>query len=435
MRTTFRLKNPEAKKETVVFVDIVHATVRTKFYTPITLNPKYWDQQTERLRLPSTEKDDLTMEELEKAINLKLSDIEGLIKKYPLHCLKNDLVESADGLKKYLEAVIKPMNVKQGFVFLVDYIEKSYLPGCESGVITFLKDNQYRRYSKGTVKSKKGVLFALKAFEAERFRIRFEKVDMDFYDSFLKWSESKGHKINQMGKVIKEIKTVMRYAYEQGIHHNTTWENRKFSVLREDITSVALSKNELDRLMALPLTGTEKYYRDAFLVGCYTALRISDYKEITLDQIKEREGYKIIELTTQKTKAPVKIPIASEIEHILSDPTFYGRSLIEQKLNYKIKELCKRAGINEIIEVVRNNRGMQTITRHEKHELVSSHTARRSGATYLYNIHGRTLDVMQITGHKSERAFLKYIKISSEEVAERMAPKIVNSTKNQLRVV
>ena len=435
MRTTFRLKNPEAKKETVVFVDIVHATVRTKFYTPITLNPKYWDQQTERLRLPSTEKDDLTMEELEKAINLKLSDIEGLIKKYPLHCLKNDLVESADGLKKYLEAVIKPMNVKQGFVFLVDYIEKSYLPGCESGVITFLKDNQYRRYSKGTVKSKKGVLFALKAFEAERFRIRFEKVDMDFYDSFLKWSEGKGHKINQMGKVIKEIKTVMRYAYEQGIHHNTTWENRKFSVLRKDITSVALSKNELDRLMALPLTGTEKYYRDAFLVGCYTALRISDYKEITLDQIKEREGYKIIELTTQKTKAPVKIPIASEIEHILSDPTFYGRSLIEQKLNYKIKELCKRAGINEIIEVVRNNRGMQTITRHEKHELVSSHTARRSGATYLYNIHGRTLDVMQITGHKSERAFLKYIKISSEEVAERMAPKIVNSTKNQLRVV
>ncbi len=435
MRTTFRLKNPEAKKETVVFVDIVHATVRTKFYTPITLNPKYWDQQTERLRLPSTEKDDLTLEELEKAINLKLSDIEGLIKKYPLHCLKNDLVESADGLKKYLEAVIKPMNVKQSFVFLVDYIEKSYLPGCESGVITFLKDNQYRRYSKGTVKSKKGVLFALKAFEAERFRIRFEKVDMDFYDSFLKWSEGKGHKINQMGKVIKEIKTVMRYAYEQGIHHNTTWENRKFSVLREDITSVALSKNELDRLMALPLTGTEKYYRDAFLVGCYTALRINDYKEITLDQIKERDGYKIIELTTQKTKAPVKIPIASEIEPILSDPSFYGRSLIEQKLNYKIKELCKRAGINEIIEVVRNNRGMQTITRHEKHELVSSHTARRTGATYLYNIHGRTLDVMQITGHKSERAFLKYIKISSEEVAERMASKILNPGQRNLKVV
>lgn len=435
MRTTFRLKNPEAKKDTVIFVDIVHATVRTKFYTPITVSPRYWDQQAECFRLPSTEKDDPTMEELEKAINIKLSDIDGLIKKHPLHCLKNDLVESADGLKKYLEAVLRPNEVKQDFVFLTDYIEKSYLPGCESGVITFLKDNQYRRYSKGTVKSKKGILFALKAFEAERFRIRFEKVDMDFYDSFLKWSEGKGHKINQMGKVIKEIKTVMRYAYEQGIHHNTTWENRKFSVLREDITSVALSKNELDRLMALPLTGTEKYYRDAFLVGCYTALRISDYKEITLDQIKERDGYKIIELTTQKTKAPVKIPIASEIEPILSDPSFYGRSLIEQKLNYKIKELCKRAGINEIIEVVRNNRGMQTITRHEKHELVSSHTARRTGATYLYNIHGRTLDVMQITGHKSERAFLKYIKISSEEVAERMAPKILKASKSQLMAI
>ena len=429
------MKNRDSKSETVVFVDIIHKTLRTKFYTPIAVNPKYWNQPAERLKLPSSERQDPAMVDLEDATNLKLENIESLIKKYSLHCLKNDLTESADGLKKYLEAVLKPNEAKQGFVFLTDYIEKSYLPGCESGVITFLKDNQYRRYSKGTVKSKKGVLFALKAFEAERVRIRFEKVDMDFYDSFLKWSEGKGHKINQMGKVIKEIKTVMRYAYEQGIHHNSTWENRKFSVLREDITSVALSKNELDRLMALPLTGTEKHYRDAFLVGCFTALRISDYKNISPDQIKNRDGYKILELIPQKTKGAVKIPIAAEIEPILSDPAFYQRSLIEQKLNYKIKELCKRAGINEIIEVVRNNRGMQTITRHEKHELVSSHTARRTGATYLYNIHGRTLDVMQITGHKSERAFLKYIKISSEEVAERMATKILNSRRGSLSVV
>lgn len=435
MKTTFRLKNPDARNETVVFVDIVHATVRTKFYTPVAVSPKYWNQPTERFKLPSAEKHDPTMVEIEDGINLKLSEIERLIKKYPLHCLKHDLTESADGLKKFLESVLKPTEKKQGFVFLVDYLERSYLPGCESGVITFLKNNQYRRYSPGTLKSKKGVLYALKEFEAARFRIRFEKVDMDFYDAFLKWSEGKGHKINQMGKVIKEIKTIMRYAYEQGIHNNTTWENRKFSVLREDITSVALSKSELDKLIALPLTGTEKHYRDAFLVGCYTALRISDYKSISPDQIKKREGYKILELIPQKTKGAVKIPIAPEIEPILSDPEFYKRSLIEQKLNYKIKELCKRAGINEIIEVVRNNRGMQTITRHEKYELVSSHTARRTGATYLYNLSGRTLDVMQITGHKSERAFLKYIKISAEEVAERMAPKILKAGRETLMAI
>jgi len=213
------------------------------------------------------------------------------------------------------------------------------------------------------------------------------------------------------------------------------WDNRKFAVLKEAVTSVALSNDELERLMALSLTGTEKHYRDVFLVGCYTALRISDYKRITPENIKDRGTYKVIEIITQKTKAKVVIPIASEILHILTDPSFFGRTLIEQKLNYKIKELCKRAGIDETIEVVRNTKGMQTITKHEKHELVSSHTARRTGATYLYTVHDKTLDVMKITGHKSERAFLNYIKISSEEAAERMAPKIIKTQQRKLRTV
>jgi len=347
----------------------------------------------------------------------------------------NGISESAAGLKKHLESLQHPKAEIKEFVFLVDFIEQVYIPGCESGVITFFRDNQYRRYSPGTMKSKRGVIYALKEFESARFRIRFDKVDMDFYDSFIKWSESQGHKINQTGKVIKEIKTIMRYAYDQGIHNTKTWDNRKFAVLQEAVTSVALSKDELERLMALPLAGTEKHYRDVFLVGCYTALRISDYKRITPENVKDRGAYKIIEIITQKTKAKVVIPIATEILPILSDPSFYGRSLIEQKLNYKIKELCERAGINEIIEVVRNTKGMQTITKHEKHELVSSHTARRTGATYLYTVHDKTLDVMKITVHKSERAFLNYIKISSEEAAERMAPKILNTSRRKLNLV
>lgn len=436
MRTTFRLKDKEAKKETAIFVDIVHAGSRLKFYTDISIPPRLWSSKEERLKVPYSEKDyDPFMKEYEEITNLKLSDVKAEIKKYPRYCIMNGIAESAAGLKKHLESFQQPKAEIKEFVFLVDFIEQVYIPGCESGVITFFRDNQYRRYSPGTMKSKRGVIYALKEFESTRFRIRFDKVDMDFYDSFIKWSESHGHKINQTGKVIKEIKTIMRYAYEQGIHNNTSWDNRKFAVLQEAVTSVALSNDDLELLMALPLSGTEKHYRDVFLVGCYTALRISDYKRITLENIKDRGTYKVIEIITQKTKAKVVIPIASEILHILNDPSFFGRTLIEQKLNYKIKELCKRAGIDEIIEVVRNTKGMQTISKHEKYELVSSHTARRTGSTYLYNIHGRTLDVMQITGHKSEKAFLKYIKISSEEAAGRMAPKILNTHRGILSVV
>jgi integrase len=436
MKTTFRLKDKDARNETAVYVDIVHATIRTKFYTNISVPPKYWSQKDERIKVPliaiNTEP---FLEDLQESVNLKLSDIDALIKKYPRHCLKNDLVESADGLKKHLETILQPSIEKQDFVFLVDYIERSYLPGCESGIITFMKHNQYMRYSAGTLKSKKGVLFALKEYEKTRPRIRFEKVDMDFYETFIKWSESKGHKINQTGKIIKEIKTVMRYAYEQGLHNNTSWDTKKFAILQEAVTSIYLTNNELIRLKALSLTGSEKHYRDFFLVGCYTALRVSDYKRITPEHIKQKDGFKVIEITTQKTKTKVMVPIAEEIQSILDDPNFYGRSLIEQKLNKKIKDLCKEAGITEMIEIVRNVKGLQSITKVEKYKLVSSHTGRRTGATNLFNIHKISKDVMQITGHKSERAFFNYIRTTTEDAAERLAPTILNTRRDQLKIV
>lgn len=53
------------------------------------------------------------------------------------------------------------------------------------------------------------------------------------------------------------------------------------------------------------------------------------------------------------------------------------------------------------------------------YELVSSHICRRSFATNLYG-HLPNLTIMQITGHKTESSFLRYIKITSREHAEKL---------------
>ena len=55
-----------------------------------------------------------------------------------------------------------------------------------------------------------------------------------------------------------------------------------------------------------------------------------------------------------------------------------------------------------------------------KWEMVSSHTARRSFATNEYLNGTSTLTIMAVTGHRTEKAFLKYIKVSKKEEAERM---------------
>jgi integrase len=50
--------------------------------------------------------------------------------------------------------------------------------------------------------------------------------------------------------------------------------------------------------------------------------------------------------------------------------------------------------------------------------MLTSHTARRSFATNEYLAGTPTLTIMAIIGHKTEKAFLRYIKLSSSEHAK-----------------
>lgn len=90
----------------------------------------------------------------------------------------------------------------------------------------------------------------------------------------------------------------------------------------------------------------------------------------------------------------------------------------EQKLNDYVKEVCKKVGIDEVVEgskmdpeTKRKVKGL-----YPKYELISTHTCRRSFATNLY---GKlpTHAIMAITGHTKESTFLKYIKMTEKENA------------------
>ena len=65
--------------------------------------------------------------------------------------------------------------------------------------------------------------------------------------------------------------------------------------------------------------------------------------------------------------------------------------------------------------------GKKITTAYEKWQLVSSHTGRRSFATNLYKSGFPSISIMNITGHKTEAAFLKYIKVTPEEHARLLA--------------
>lgn len=74
-------------------------------------------------------------------------------------------------------------------------------------------------------------------------------------------------------------------------------------------------------------------------------------------------------------------------------------------------------GITEKNEVSYVENGEKKTYLVDKCDLVKTHTARRSGATNMYLTGIPTIAIMKITGHKTEKKFMKYIKITEEQTA------------------
>ncbi len=64
----------------------------------------------------------------------------------------------------------------------------------------------------------------------------------------------------------------------------------------------------------------------------------------------------------------------------------------------------------------RNSKGEVMMPRYN---CVTTHTARRSGITNMYLTHKYTiLQMMHVSGHKTQKTFMDYIKLSSDEIAD-----------------
>ena len=64
--------------------------------------------------------------------------------------------------------------------------------------------------------------------------------------------------------------------------------------------------------------------------------------------------------------------------------------------------------------------GIRRSATYFKWELITTHTARRSFATNAYLGNVPSISIMKITGHRTEKSFLKYIKISQEDNANKL---------------
>lgn len=241
-------------------------------------------------------------------------------------------------------------------------------------------------------------------------------IDTAFFFRLVQKLKALEYSVNYIGSIAKKLKTVMSEGYKLKYHTNTDFH--QFSAPMEEASTVYLTQNEVDRLWGLTLTDeTERRSRDLFLLGCYTAMRFSDYSRLTLDNI--RDG--MIYFTQKKTAGRVVVPASPRVLAILKRNGGEAPKVGQEVLNRTIKAVCFKARIFDKVEVTKSKGGRHETRLVEKYTQVSSHTARRTAATLLYQSGVPASAVMQLTGHKTETDFYKYIRTTREENARRLA--------------
>lgn len=262
----------------------------------------------------------------------------------------------------------------------------------------------------------KNVLNDFKTYRGKEFD--FQDIDRKFYNELINFMiEKKDYSVNTYGRAIKFIKTVLHAATDQG--YNTKEDFKKvFRGTSEQSDSFCLDENEIQKLYEKDLSHCEKLekVRDMFIIGCWTGLRFGDFTTIQksdIDMAKNR-----IRVFTSKTKHKVVIPIHWMVKAIIEKYEYkLPEPISNQKFNLYLKDAAKEAEINEPFVKKITKGGKELTISHLKHEVISSHCARRSFATNSFKRGIQPYLIMQITGHKTEREFIKYLKISDEEYA------------------
>jgi len=249
-------------------------------------------------------------------------------------------------------------------------------------------------------------------------------IDVDYYNEFRDYGLENEYSLSTINKYFSAIKTVCNYGYaHHGIQLSHRYNLIKMKANRMPI--VYLTMDELKLIGSLEshqLGSRLENVKDWLLISCFTGQRISDFMNFSKDSIREVDGIKLMDISQEKGKRNVTIPILDQVVQIMNKYNGdFPKQLSDQKYNDYVKEIIKLARIDEVIyggvvTVIPGKGKRKVMGNYPKYKLISSHVGRRSFATNFYG-KIKTPLLMNITGHVKESTFLSYIGKTSKDTA------------------
>lgn len=384
--------------ESMLMLRYTHKKRAVLFTTHKNTFDKYWDSKNQMIKNGCVGA--VRLNAYIRTIRQKVEDI-----------VNELLIKDEDPTTSYVKELYKKSKEKTELKTKYTFFEY-----CEE----YIKRSKKHK-SNSTIKGYRTVIRRLKEYEKFSGRtINWNTIDMDFYyDFFEYYTEELGYLNNGFGKVIKILKAILNDATEKGINTNKTYNSKNFKTIKEEVNNIYLSEDEIQKMLDLDLSKNKnlEQIRDLFIIGCYTGLRFSDLSRIKREYITED----FLTIKTIKTDEQLDIPLFDIVKDIMKKYSHtensVPKSFENQTMNKHLKEIGRLAKINDSFVRIRNNGRNRVEETLKKYQLISTHTARRSFATNMLKRGINSHIIMKITGHRTEKSFSSYIKITQRENA------------------
>lgn len=381
----------EKNGKSLILLSFTFNHKRLRLSTGLSIPKSSWDQESQKAKPVKDYSDE--NKRLRETVNFFLDKYDELFPK-GLKFMQDEVQTKSD-------QIVEAYKIFSGRKKAIEVVKVSLI-----SFIAMFRERFKNKIGKAHLDHYKGLKTHLEGFQTKTgFRIDFDTIGKDFYIKFTDYLAEKPLKVNTIGGYIKKIKRLMNEAYEDKLTTNQDHKKREFKVLKEDVDTIYLTENEIKSLYEMPLEQPEyRRIRDIFILNCYTGLRYSDWSKVTSEQIHGGNLY----VRTQKTKEPVIIPVKPVVSEILKR---YGTIEVPplQKTNDAIRWIGQKAFDKKL--------GGGNI---KKWREIRTHTVRRSFATNAYLAGIPMRDIMQITGHRTTESFLKYIRVTKLETAEKL---------------
>ena len=255
------------------------------------------------------------------------------------------------------------------------------------------------------------------AYPLFRFSQMSEAWTIDWVDRLLEQEELLH---NTVVRKLNNLRSVAEFARRQGepLHSESSifkLKERKYHPFYLDwelhvtvIESLELQNESLQKI------------RDRFIFRCYTGMREGEIEQIQPTHFSSKAGRIYLKYMDLKGKKPKTIQIPPKAVDILKRYGMTMPAFSQQKENELIKTVCELAGLKSEVQKVRHA-GNRIITKQVPfHDLVSTHTARRTFARRWYEQGGDLLKLSKYLGHSSISVTERYIGVEDDETMDEM---------------